>query len=425
MDSQKVTAGSLIAIALALVVLAWSSVTGTGAPAPDELAARGGEQTKCFTEQGGAKIVGESGCTIELRSGALLDVQAGATAALTGGFVPPFSLSVNSGTATPLGVFNQTGLGQIASFRDAGTPVAVVNDGGQVVLSAPTALATGVPGLVIENAGVSKILQAQVAGVSVFGINAGGQVVHSYPTAAATSVPALVVNNSGIANSLEVRVATTPVFNVQANGAVVGNNAFMAPNSGTATPGLLVDQAGAGKVVQFSDSGVAVLSVNNGGQVAQFVPTAIATDVPAHLIFNTGVSNPFEVRNSGGTPVAAIAGNGAINGFADIDVGTWINYSAQSTFVVVASLPITPTGTYQPLSSAASVATDTTSAIADGGETGDLLILRNINASDTITVDGVGGNVECKADIVMGAGDTIGLIWNGADWNCLYVRDNS
>jgi len=71
------------------------------------------------------------------------------------------------------------------------------------------------------------------------------------------------------------------------------------------------------------------------------------------------------------------------------------------------------------------VTTSTTTAIADGSETGDALILRNANATNVITIDGVGSNVACKANVALGAGDTLTLIWNGADWNCLASYDNS
>ena len=82
-------------------------------------------------------------------------------------------------------------------------------------------------------------------------------------------------------------------------------------------------------------------------------------------------------------------------------------------------------GTYVLLSSSGAVSTSTSVAISNGGTVGNVLLLQNANAADTITVDGVGGNVECKTDKVLGAGDTLMLIWNGADWNCLSLSDNS
>jgi len=126
----------------------------------------------------------------------------------------------------------------------------------------------------------------------------------------------------------------------------------------------------------------------------------------------------------------AVTLSGAVEGTtlaasADVDVGTWLNLSARTAISLTAGGIITPTGTYQPLTSAAAVTTSTSLAIANGGETGDALILRNANATDVITIDGVGSNVACKANVALGAGDTLTLIWNGADWNCLANYDNS
>lgn len=118
--------------------------------------------------------------------------------------------------------------------------------------------------------------------------------------------------------------------------------------------------------------------------------------------------------------------DGTVNAAADVDVGTFLNLSAQSAISLTAGAIITPTGTYQLLTSAAVVTSSTTTPVATASrETGDLLIIRNANASDAITIDGTGGTVECKADIVLGASDTVTLIYNGAAWNCVANYDNS
>jgi len=114
-----------------------------------------------------------------------------------------------------------------------------------------------------------------------------------------------------------------------------------------------------------------------------------------------------------------------LNAGSTVDVGTWLNFSAQTTLAIGADETITPTGTYQVITSTEAITCDTTTCIADGGETGDVLILRNGNAADAITIDGTGANVECKANVALGASDTLMLIWNGSDWNCLANYDNS
>ena len=125
-----------------------------------------------------------------------------------------------------------------------------------------------------------------------------------------------------------------------------------------------------------------------------------------------------------GTGLTVMSGGSTITA-GQVDIGDWLNLAAQTAVVVGAGGTITPTGVYQLLTSAGVVTTSTSNAVADGAETGDVLILRNANAADAITVDGVGGNVECKTDKALGPGDTLMLIWNGADWNCLSLSDNS
>jgi len=109
----------------------------------------------------------------------------------------------------------------------------------------------------------------------------------------------------------------------------------------------------------------------------------------------------------------------------DLTVAGLVSIGAQTAISVTAGAVITPTGSLQPLTSAAAVTCSTTRCIENGATTGDILILKNDNAADAITIDGTGGNVECKADVVLGAGDTIILIWGGSDWYCLSVYDNS
>lgn len=109
----------------------------------------------------------------------------------------------------------------------------------------------------------------------------------------------------------------------------------------------------------------------------------------------------------------------------DFDLGGWAQVDAQTAISVTAGAIITPTGTLQRLESGGAVTTSTAHAIANGATMGDLLILINMNATNTITVDGTGGNVECKTDKVLGAKDTLMLMWGGSDWYCLSLADNS
>jgi hypothetical protein len=129
-----------------------------------------------------------------------------------------------------------------------------------------------------------------------------------------------------------------------------------------------------------------------------------------------------------GTPTFTQDGEDAyIEGL--VEFGSDFVSGAQSTFTVDFAFPITPTGLYQPLDSAdlgnGDGAAPTDIAAPTDDTIGKQLILHNINASQVITIDGTGATVECKSDIIMGAGDTLILLWNGDDWNCLASYDNS
>ena len=85
---------------------------------------------------------------------------------------------------------------------------------------------------------------------------------------------------------------------------------------------------------------------------------------------------------------------------------------------------ITPTGTYQPLTSSGAVTTSATTAIADGTVNGQLLILVNENASDTIIVKD-SANTHLTGDVTLGNDDTLMLLWDGADWLAIGGENNS
>lgn len=108
-----------------------------------------------------------------------------------------------------------------------------------------------------------------------------------------------------------------------------------------------------------------------------------------------------------------------------VELGTDVVLTQQSIFTVTASSEITPTGFYQQIGSADLAQTVNDVAAPTDDTVGKLLILHNMNATFPITIDGTGATVECKADVELGPKDTLTLIWNGADWNCLSSYDNS
>jgi len=143
----------------------------------------------------------------------------------------------------------------------------------------------------------------------------------------------------------------------------------------------------------------------------------------------TQTSNVFEVENSAGTAKAVIdnTGEGTFAGGVHLsgDGTGWMIFGVQTAISMTAGSTITPTGTWQPLESGSAITSSATTAVADGTTSGDVLIMQNTNASDVIIIDGTGANVECKANVSLGAGDTITLVWNGTNWYCLSVYDNS
>jgi len=101
---------------------------------------------------------------------------------------------------------------------------------------------------------------------------------------------------------------------------------------------------------------------------------------------------------------------------------------AQQSSTVTATFIITPVASYVVMTSSSEFSSSTTTpVITTTAIAGQVLILLNGNASDILNLDGVGGTVSCKANIAIGAGDTVTLIYESTDavWYCLSNRDNS
>jgi hypothetical protein len=106
-----------------------------------------------------------------------------------------------------------------------------------------------------------------------------------------------------------------------------------------------------------------------------------------------------------------------------VAVGEYLGLQEGTVETIGAGETIDPTGTYHPITASGSVSTSA-DGIAVGTYTGQLLLLVMEGAGD-VTVDGTGGNVECKANVALDTGDTLLLIWDGADWRCISNYDNS
>lgn len=104
---------------------------------------------------------------------------------------------------------------------------------------------------------------------------------------------------------------------------------------------------------------------------------------------------------------------------ANLTAGDWLLLTPSTVISVTSGGIITPTGTLQGLTSGSAVTTSTSTAIANGTTSGQLLILFNKNASDAITIDGAGANVECGGNQAIGATDHLVLQWQNDDWECV------
>jgi hypothetical protein len=164
-------------------------------------------------------------------------------------------------------------------------------------------------------------------------------------------------------------------------------------------------------------------TTGTGADAAIFVNSDYASSATTDsfdygIDFNSAAINTADVRFENGTTLSEATDK--ILTFSE-----FLGGAEQTAEVVTSGSTIVPTGSWQPISSASSVTCSTSTCITAGTQDGQLLILQNVNASDTITIDGAGGNVECKSDVVLGTMDTIMLVWNGSDWYCISSYDNS
>lgn len=305
-------------------------------------------------------------------------------------------------TATPAMVVDSLGVSNLFEVRDAATPVFAISNGGnwtasgvgtnsnQMIVSAPTAIATAQPALRVDSLGVSNLFEVRDAATPVFAVNNGGawsasgvgtnnnQMIVSAPTSIATAQPALYADSLGVSALFEVRDAATPVFDVYNGGAVNMAGAWTAAGVGT-----------------------------NNNQVIVSAPTAIATAQPAFSVDSPGVSNLFEVRDAA-TPVVAVRNGGAL----------WAGKGLIGSAATIACTH----GAILPDFSGALVAQVTASGTPTPndftvGPAGTIAILIGPAASDTCTLTKGAKLALGAATRVLGANDSIILVSDGTSWN--------
>lgn len=204
---------------------------------------------------------------------------------------------------------------------------------------------------------MKKVTILVIAAVLLFVIAAGYASVSNFGAihirdANPTGVPALQVNQRGSGKIVEFTDGGTPVFSVNNGG---GWSASGAPTfSGglnqnnwvaiavpttvlTTTPAVQINSAGLStNILDVQDGGTSQLTVLNGGGVEVAAPTAVGTAQPAFQVDSSGgLSNLLEVRDSA-TPVFTVSDGGNVTGKV-------LRYATAGTQIVCGTQTITDT----------------------------------------------------------------------------------
>jgi len=196
-------------------------------------------------------------------------------------------------------------------------------------------------------------------------------------------------NSTGIAMYAEVQAVYTSALETAY--AVYGELEAASGSTITDSSVFYADLIGSGTF-----GTVDVLAVKSGDTYDYGINFAGATAMTADIVFQNGT----ELEEATDTVLT----------FSE-----FLAAEEQTVVVVGAGYSITPTGTYQPITSTARVTTSTSCAVISGTVNGQLLILVNENAADLITIDD-GANTHLSGDALLGNDDTLMLIWDGADW---------
>lgn len=140
-------------------------------------------------------------------------------------------------------------------------------------------------------------------------------------------------------------------------------------------------------------------------------------------IFNWIIANKLLVQDggltvSGDTALAdtTVTGTGSVTG--DVTLGADLDMTPQTAISVTNGATITPTGAYQPLTSAGNVGFGAIAA----GTAGQLLILSN-NSNTTITITDT-GTLKLSGNVALGQYDSVTLMSDGTNWRQLATSNN-
>lgn len=148
------------------------------------------------------------------------------------------------------------------------------------------------------------------------------------------------------------------------------------------------------------------------------VLTAATTTTADRLIINRLTVKQTSAFTGAITAASTFAATGDVSSAARIIVGTFINETKATTVTVTNGGTITPTGTFQPLTSAGNVGT---SSLA-GCVSGRLLVLVNLG-SNTITLTDT-STLKLSGNAALATNDNVTLLCDGVNWNQVGKSDN-
>lgn len=109
-----------------------------------------------------------------------------------------------------------------------------------------------------------------------------------------------------------------------------------------------------------------------------------------------------------------------------IQYGGFMALEVAATQDLIGGFTLIPTTSFQPITNATggSITSDTSTAIADGGVTGTILLICNYDAQDVVFKDAANTNIGGDVTLTGGANDCLSLVWTGTDWLGTGMHDN-
>ena len=165
----------------------------------------------------------------------------------------------------------------------------------------------------------------------------------------------------------------------------------------------------------------------------QSIPTGEGSQ-PIHVVIDNAAEVGVQPDEPGSRSVAPSGAsetgfnNMQVAGYVDVQtnlyVGDWVHVFTQTPIAVTDGAVITPTGTYQPLTSSGAV-TATLTTSASYVTAGDTLFLLNASPTVTTTINiADSGTAMLSAAGALGQYDSLTLFFDGTNWIELSRSDN-